>query len=47
MEKWCRGCKHFDLDGTGDCCDGVGLTEVNEKPPCKNYEPNEDGSPNW
>ncbi|MDP1614794.1 MAG: hypothetical protein Q8L68_03265 [Methylococcales bacterium] len=51
---WCRGCRHYDLDGTGECTGGFGL--AGDKPPCLywgldddpiKYEPNENGEPNW
>jgi len=54
-EVWCRGCRHYDSDGTGECAGPVCLlTEPLPQPPCAywgegypQYEPNENSEPNW
>lgn len=54
-EVYCRGCRHYDLDGTGECAGPcVFYLDAGEQPPCAywgegnpKYEPNIDTEPNW
>lgn len=46
-EVYCRGCQHYDLDGTGGCAGILDGRKAEETPPCNTYELNENGEPNW
>jgi len=54
LEIWCRFCKHYDLDGTGDCLGACAVDLARDKPNCIywgikdfKYEINYYGKPNW
>lgn len=53
VEIWCRGCRHYDLNGTGECAGVLDDKKAEEKPPCSYtdignwFEPNVNTEPNW